>query len=170
MSNQNRDLPNFPPARPELTAEIVALDCLLADLIVKCQGNARELDRLGGVLDDHLATCEQARDTLLGLSIQERQELTMTDLPMSQQRMIFAAGLTNAYLLEELGVIYKTDPLLIGEKISLRVNLQMADIQPEQITETLRKYLIKREDAVKKHKEAAIEHYNITVQTQEDNN
>jgi hypothetical protein len=136
---------------------------------VKCLGNARELDRLGGVLDDHLATCEQARDILLGLG-QEQQELTMTDLPMSQQQMIFAAGLTNAYLLEELGVIYKTDPVLIGERISLRVNLQMADIQPEQITETLRTYLIKHEEAVKKHKEAAIEHYNITVPTQKDNN
>jgi hypothetical protein len=171
MNNQNEDSPKFPPARPEITAEIGAIDYLLADLIVKCQDHARELDDIAGVLDNHLGNCEISRDFLLGLQENERQELTMTDLPILQQRMIFAAGLMNAYLMKELAAITKTDPTLIGEKISLRVNTEMADISPQQVTDTLRDYLMKHEEAVRKYKEAVNEYQNnIRVQTPEDNN
>ncbi|MBD0309328.1 MAG: hypothetical protein ICV80_14820 [Microcoleus sp. T1-bin1] len=88
MNDQNEDSPKLPPARPEFTAEIVALNSLLADLFVKCQGNVRELDHLVGILDEHLAICEETRDILMGIQKNERQELTMTDLPMTQQEMI----------------------------------------------------------------------------------
>src|SRR4028119_1774986 len=83
MNNQNEGSPNFPPAKPEITAEIVAIDCLLADLILKFQGNARETDHLVGVLDNHIAACELQRDNLLG--IESERPLTMTDLPMIEQ-------------------------------------------------------------------------------------
>jgi hypothetical protein len=65
MKNSNEDSPKIPPARPEIIAQIVALDCQLADLILKCQGNARELDELAGVLGGHLTSCEFDRDSLL---------------------------------------------------------------------------------------------------------
>ena len=55
----------YPAARPENIAEIIALDCLVTDLIAKCKGNARELDELVGVLDAHLGYCEAERDALL---------------------------------------------------------------------------------------------------------
>jgi len=72
MNNSNEGSP-IPPARPEIIAEIVALDCLLADLFLKCQENAREVDELVGVLDNHLASCEQVRDTLLNLRVYRRK-------------------------------------------------------------------------------------------------
>src|SRR6476469_8496415 len=113
MNNQNEDSPKFPSARPEITAEIVALDCLLADLILKCQGNARELDNLVGVLENHLATCEMERDNLLG--IESERPLTMTDLPIIEQKMIFGSGLFSAFLLESVAQLTQTDPELLGE-------------------------------------------------------
>jgi hypothetical protein len=93
MNNSNERSP-IPPARPEIIAEIVAVDCLLADLFLKCV-NAREVDELVGVLDNHLASCEQVRDTLLDLRVEknEQSEVTMTSLPIFEQRMIVSTGL-----------------------------------------------------------------------------
>ncbi|MEG4147903.1 hypothetical protein [Microcoleus sp. Pol12B5] len=66
MSNEAlTQTPKYPAARPETIAEIIALDCLVADLIAKCKGNVRELDELVGVLDAHLGYCESERDALL---------------------------------------------------------------------------------------------------------
>lgn len=165
MNNQNEDSPKFPPARPEITAEVVAIDCLLADLILKCQGNARELDNLAGVLDNHLATCEMGRDNLLG--IESERPLTMTDLPINEQKMIFGSGLFSAYLLESVAVMTQTDPGLLGEKISIKVNAEMAQISHEDITNTLNSYLIKHSEALK-----ALEKYsnNFLERLQTDNN
>jgi len=140
MDNQNADSPKFPPARPEITAEIVAIDCLLADLILKCQGNARETDHLVGVLDNHLAACELQRDNLLG--IESERPLTMTDLPIIEQKMIFGAGLFSAYLLEAVAKMTQTDPELLGEKISRMVNEEMTNFPQDEITNTLNRYLI----------------------------
>jgi hypothetical protein len=170
MNNQNEDSPKFPPARPEITAEVVALDCLVADLIVKCQDNARELDELAGVLDEHLACCEQARDQLLGIQDENNRPLTMTDLPMIEQRMIFGAGLFSAFLLEVVGRLTQTDPTALGENVSIRVNLQMADTSDQEITDTLKTYLTKHEEAVKKSQQEAKQYQNFTMPSQNDNN
>src|SRR4028119_604122 len=149
MNNLNEDSPKFPPARSEITAEIVALDCLLADLILKCQGNARELDNLVGVLDNHLATCEMGRDNLLGIG--SEKPLTMTDLPMIEQKMIFGSGLFSAYLLEAIAQMTQSDPERLGEKISKKVNEVMAKIPKDEITNTLNRYLIKHSEALEEY-------------------
>jgi hypothetical protein len=162
MNNQNEDSPKFPPASPEITAEIVALDCLLADLILKCQGNARELDNLVGVLDNHLADCEMGRDKLLG--IESERPLTMTDLPIVEQKMIFGAGLFSAYLLETLAIMTQIDPELLGEKISEKVNEAMAEIPKDEITNTLDRYLIKHAEALDEY------HRKLLIRMQIDSN
>jgi hypothetical protein len=162
MNNPNEDSPKFPPARPEITAEIVALDCLLADLILKCQGNARELDNLVGVLDNHLADCERGRNNLLG--IESERPLTMTDLPIVEQKMIFGAGLLSAYLLEAVAVITKTDPELLGEKISEKVNEAMAKIPKNEITNTWDRYLRKHAESLDEY------HEKFLIRMQVDNN
>jgi hypothetical protein len=162
MNNQNEDSPKFPPARSEITAQIVAIDCLLADLILKCQGNARELDNLVGVLDSHLADCEMGRDNLLG--IESERPLTMTDLPIVEQKMIFEAGLFSAYLLEFVSALSQTDPELLGEQISENANKAMAEIPNDEITNTLNKYLIKHAEALKEH------HKRFLVRIKIDNN
>jgi len=149
MNNQNEGSPKFPPARPEITAEIVAIDCLLADLILKCQGNARELDNLVGVLDNHLASCEMERDNLLG--IESERSLTMTDLPIVQQKMIFEAGVFSSYLLQAVAIMAQADPELLGENFSEKVNEHLANILPGEITNTLNRYLIKHAEALEEH-------------------
>jgi hypothetical protein len=162
MNNPNEGLPKFPPARPEITAEIVAIDCLLADLILKCQDNARELDDLAGVLDNHLATCEMDRDNLLGLK--SEQPLTMTDLPIIEQKMIFGSGLFAAFLLEAVAQITQSNPELLGEKISEKVNEAMNELSNEEITNTLTRYLEKHAEALEEY------HKKFLVRLKIDNN
>jgi hypothetical protein len=149
MSNPHDDSPKFPPARPEIAAEIVAIDSLLADFILRCQGNARELDNLSGVLDNHLATCEMERDNLLGL--ENERLLTMTDLPIIEQKMIFGAGLFSSYLLEVVALMTQADPELLGEKISQKVNEAMVEIPNNEITNTLENYLTRHREALEEN-------------------
>ena len=162
MNNQNEGSPNFPPAKPEITAEIVAIDCLLADLILKCQGNARETDHLVGVLDNHIAACELQRDNLLG--IESERPLTMTDLPMIEQKMIFGAGLFSAYLLEAVAQMTQTDPQLLGEEISRRVNEEMTNFPQGEITNTLNRYLTMHAEALDEY------HKKFLIRMRIDNN
>jgi hypothetical protein len=144
MNNPNEDSPQFPPASAEITAEIVALDCLLADLILKCQGNARDLDNLVGILDNHLADCERGRDDLLG--IESDRPLTMTDLPISEQKMIVGVGLYSSCLLEFVAQRTSIEPGLLGAKIAKIVNEMMVNIPQDEISNTLENY---REDYAK---------------------
>jgi hypothetical protein len=162
MNNQNEDLLKFPPARPEITAKIVAIDCLLADLILKCQGNARETDDLVGVLDNHLAAGELQRDNLLG--IESERPLTMTDLPIVEQKMIFGAGLFSAHLLEFVAKMTQTDPEWLGEKISEKVNEEMSNLPEDEITNTLNRYLIKHAEALDEY------HKKFLIRMQMNNN
>ena len=48
----------LPPLRPEIKAQIVALDVRIADLILRIQGNYRELEELAEVLDSAADSCE----------------------------------------------------------------------------------------------------------------
>jgi hypothetical protein len=75
----------------------------------------------------------------------------MTDLPLVEQKMIFGAGLFSSHLLEVVAIMTKADPELLGEKISEKVNEQMADIPPDEITNTLNTYLIKHAEALENH-------------------
>jgi hypothetical protein len=150
MNNLNEDSPKFPPAREEITAEIIAIDCLLTDIIFKCQGNAREIDNLFGVLDNHLATCEMERDNLLRIE-SEGRSLTMTDLPIIEQKMIFGSGLFSAYLLEFVALMTQTDPELLGGSISQNVNKIVSETPQDEITNALNRYLIKHEEVLQEN-------------------
>jgi hypothetical protein len=162
MNHQNEDSPEFPPARSAIIAETVAIDHLLADLILKCQGNARELDNLVGILENHLANCEMNRDNLLG--IKNERALTMTDLPIIEQKMIFGNGLFSAYLLEAVSQITQTDPEVLGERISEMVNEEIVKIPSDEITSTLNRYLIKHTKALEEH------HHKFLARMRIDNN
>jgi len=153
MNNQNQDSPNILPARPEIIAEIVAVDCLLADLFLKCQENAREVDELVGVLDNHLASCESVRDTLLNLRAENSNPpgLTMIDLPIFEQRMIVSIGLFSKMLLDTIQVLSKSDATALKEKLIQQVNIETFSFSDAEITQFLRDYLKKHEDLVKEH-------------------
>ena len=163
MNNLNEGSP-IPPARPEIIAEIVAVDCLLADLFVKCQENAREIDELVGVLDNYLASCEQVRDTLLDLRVgkNEQSKVTMTNLPIFEQRMIVGTGLFSKMLLDTIQVISRSDVDVLKEKLIEQVNFEVSRFTDAEITQFLKNYL-------KKHEELANEHNRLVSQPKDNN-
>jgi hypothetical protein len=150
MNNPNEDSPKIPSARPDIIAEIVAVDCLLADLFLKCQENAREVDELVGVLDNHLASCEQVRDTLLDLRVEknEQSEVTMTNLPIFEQRMIVSTGLFSKMLLDAIQLLSKSDAAVLKEKLIEQVNVQVWGFSDAEITQFLKNYLKRHEELV----------------------
>jgi hypothetical protein len=151
MKNSNEGLP-IPPARPQILAEIVAVDCLLADLFLKCQDNAREVDELVGVLDNHLESCEQVRDILLNLPVEkEAKELTMTNLPMLEQRMIVSTGLFSKMLLDVVRIISKSEPTQLKQALINQVNIDLASFSDSEITQFLQDYLRIHEDLATEH-------------------
>jgi len=97
---------DLPPARSEIKAEIVALDVQIADLILKSQGNYRELEELAEVLDNCLDSCELnlnsiriiADDTPSGDPIKE--PCSLKDLPIDQKQIIYSCLRTNSVLLD----------------------------------------------------------------------
>lgn len=143
MNNDANESPKYPATRPEITAQIIALDCQIADLILKCGGSARELDELAGVLDTHLGCCEFERDSLMGIDTNQPAPTlpTLTDLPMSEQTMIFCTALFNAMVLSALQKITRADINLLIAQISEQINIEMAKISDKQITEALTSYL-----------------------------
>ena len=144
MNNETNEAAKYPAARPEIMAQIVALDCQIADLILKCTGNARELDELTGVLDAHLACCEFDRDSLL-LGVPDRcpspAQPTMTDLPAHEQRLIVEAALFGAVCLETLRRLTHADVEFLLNQLSEGVKIVASKMTEEQITESLHKYL-----------------------------
>jgi hypothetical protein len=143
MNNETNEATKYPAARPEIMAQIVAIDCQLADLILKSQGNARELDELVGVLDAHLACCEFDRDSLLGVRAQGPSPAlpTMTDLPAHEQRLIIEAALFGAVGLETLRLLTHADVQFLINQLSEGVNMIASEMTEEEITEGLHKYL-----------------------------
>jgi len=140
MNNETNEAAEYPPVRPEIMAEIVAVDCHLADLILKAQGNARELDELVGILDARLACCEFDRDSLL-LGVPEQKPSpappTITDLSAGEQRMIFETALFGAVAIETLRMLTHADVEYLIKKLSEGVDIITADMTTEQITEGL---------------------------------
>jgi hypothetical protein len=153
MNNSSQDSSKFPSARPEIIAEIVAVDCLLADLFLKCQDNVREVDELVGVLDNHLASCEKVRDTLLDLRVEkdEQSEVTMTNLPIFEQRMIVSTGLFSKMLLDAIQLLTKSDAAVLKEKLIEQVNFEVLRFSDAEITQFLKNYLKKHEELVNEH-------------------
>jgi hypothetical protein len=144
MNNETNEAAKYPPARPEIMAQIVAIDCQLADLFLKTQGNARELDELVGMLDAHLACCEFDRDSLLlGVSEQKPSPAppTITDLPAGEQRLIFEAAIFGAVAIETLRILTHADVEFLIKKLSEGVEIITADMTTEQITEGLHNQL-----------------------------
>src|SRR4028118_2121422 len=101
----------LPPVRPEIKAETVALDVRIADLILKSQGNYRELEQLAEVLDDSLNSCELNLKSIriIADDSPQTQSVTLTDLPMEQQTMIFSTALFNAMVLSSLEKVTRAD-------------------------------------------------------------
>jgi hypothetical protein len=108
----------LPPVRPEIKAEIVALDVHLADLILKIQGNYRELQELAEVLDSCLDTCELSLQSIriIADDTQQQPSVTMKFLPVEEKKLIYSISFTNSVLLDSLSQLTNKKPEdLMGE-------------------------------------------------------
>lgn len=133
----------LPALRPEIKAQIVALDVQIADLILKSQGNYRELEELAEVLDDALNSCNLNLESIriIADDSPETPAVTLTDLPMEQQTMIFSTALFNAMVLSSLQKVTGADINYLVAAISIQINTEMEQISEKQITEALAAYL-----------------------------
>lgn len=124
----------LPSARPEIQAEIVALDVQLADLILKSQGNYRELEQLAEVLDNCLDTC-QLNLQLIRIVADDTQQppiATLKDLRLEDKELIFSISFTNSVLLNLLSSLTGREPDDIGKELALLSSIHK---QPPSIAE-----------------------------------
>jgi hypothetical protein len=129
---------DLPPFRPEIKAEIVALGLHADDLILKSQGNYRELEELAETLDNCLDSCNLNLQSIRIIADSSPQPAnTMTNLPIGEQAAIFATALFNEALLSALR---KRTDIKVDSLVALtssQVKIRMAKFSDEQITECL---------------------------------
>ncbi len=136
----------LPSLRPEIKAEIVGLDVQIADLILKSQGNFRELEELAEVLDNCLDSCELNLKSIQIIPDDDNLQpvespATITDLPIQEQTMIFSTALFSAMVLATLQKLTGADGNSLVDMISEQVNTEMQEISDEQITTSLKNYM-----------------------------
>jgi hypothetical protein len=110
----------LPPVRPEIQAEIVALDVQLADLILKSQGNYRELEQLAEVLDNCLDTCQLNLQSIRIVADDTQQPpiATLKDLQLEDKELIYSISFTNSVLLNLLSDFTNQEPEDIGKELA----------------------------------------------------
>jgi len=112
----------LPSLRPEIKAELVALDCFIADLILKSQGNYRELQHLQEVLDSCLETCKLNLSSIRIIPDDSQQPLTisMKDLPFEEKRLIYSCNRTNSILLNIVSHLTGKPLEVLAKEIALQ--------------------------------------------------
>jgi hypothetical protein len=111
----------LPPVRPEIKAEIVALDVQLADLILKSQGNYRELEELAEVLGSCLDICQLNLQSIRIIADDTQQPpiATLKDLQLEDKKLIYSILFTNSVLLDLLSNLTHKEPEEIGKELVL---------------------------------------------------
>jgi len=122
------------PVRPEIQAEIVALDVQLADLILKSQGNYRELEQLAEVLNNSLDTCQINLQSICIVADDTQQPpiATLKDLQLEDKELIYSISFTNSVLLNVLSSLTHREPEDIGKELALLSSIHK---QPPTIAE-----------------------------------
>jgi hypothetical protein len=111
----------LPSVRPEIQSEIVALDVQLADLILKSQGNYRELQQLAEVLDEALNTCEvnlQSIRIVSDVSNGTQQQIGLKYLRLEDKELIYSISFTNSILLNLLSSFTQKKPEEMGKELA----------------------------------------------------
>ena len=138
----------LPSVRPEIKAEIVGLEVQLADLILKSQGNYRELEELAGVLSSCLDTCELnlksiriiADDTQLPL-------VTMKDLPLEEKELIYSISFTSSVLLNLLSQLTKRTPEEVGAELAILSSIHKEQPTLAEVEELITQLTLARSEA-----------------------
>jgi hypothetical protein len=110
---------DVPSVRPEIQAEIVALDVQLADLILKSQGNYRELEQLAEVLDSCLDTCQLNLQSIRIIADDTQQLVTLKDLALEDKELIYSISFTNSVLLNLVSNLTHKKPEELGKELAL---------------------------------------------------
>ena len=126
----------------------MALGLHADDLILKSQGNYRELEELAETLDNCLDSCNLNLRSIRIIPDNRPQpaEITILSLPIEEQTIIFGTAMFSAIALGTLQKITGVDSNLLILKIAKQVNAEMKNISNEQITESLKNYLEKYRD------------------------
>jgi hypothetical protein len=110
---------DLPSVRPEIQAEIVALDVQVADLILKSQGNYRELKQLAEVLDSCLDTCQLNLQSIRIIADDTQHPIvTLEDLALEDKELIYSISFTNSVLLNLLSTLTHKKPEELGRELA----------------------------------------------------
>jgi hypothetical protein len=124
MQNYTYRHSDLPSVRPEIQAEIVALDVQLADLILKSQGNYRELQQIAKVLDSCMDTCLLNLQSIRIIADDTQQPIvTLEDLALEDKELIYSISFTNSVLLNLLSNLTHRNPEEIGKELALHASL-----------------------------------------------
>ncbi len=97
----------LPVVRPAIKSEIAELDVRIADLILRSQGNYRELQELAEVLENCLDSCElnlssirivadDIPQPIIQIITGGLHPISMKDLPMEEKQIIFSTAITSS--------------------------------------------------------------------------
>ncbi|MEG4066235.1 hypothetical protein QUA42_02585 [Microcoleus sp. Pol11C2] len=128
---------DLPPVRPEIQAQIVALDVQVADLILKSQGNYKELEQLAEILDNSLDNCELNLNSIRiipdGSDSQHPDTISMKDLPIEQKQLIYSCSRTNSILMNLLSEITGQPCEQLAHNIGLQAAIHAKPVEDEEI-------------------------------------
>lgn len=127
---------DLPPVRPEIKAEIVALDVHIADLILKSQGNYKELEQLAEILDNCLDSCELNLNSIRIIPDEgspQPDTISMKDLPIEQKRLIYSCSRTNSILMDLLSELTGESCEKLAHDIGLQASIQAKPVDNKDV-------------------------------------
>ncbi|MEG4841273.1 hypothetical protein [Microcoleus sp. B9-D4] len=136
---RHSDLPTF---RPEIKAEIIAVGLHVDDLILKSQGNYRELEELAETLDNCLSTCELNLKSIQIIPDNSLQpHISMRDLPMEEKQIIFSTALTSSIAIEALASVFGKSPQQIASELAEKTQEFSATVTAGKINAVIEELL-----------------------------
>lgn len=154
---RHSDLPAF---RFEVKAEIVALGLRADDLILKSQGNYRELEELAETLSNCLDTCELNLQAIRVIPDNSPQPtaISLRDLPIEQKKLIYSCSTTNSILLNLLSEIVGRLPEKLARDIAVQASIHEKPVEASEIEEFIENVMMPLVQQIKEN-DRAVGHY-----------
>ncbi len=134
----------MPAFRPEIKAEIVALGLHADDLILKSQGNYKELEELAETLSNCLNTCELNLQSIRIIPDDSPQPtaISLQDLPIEQKQLIYSCSRTNSILLNLLSEIVGEPPEELARDIAIQASIHQKPVGADEIEEFIKNVMM----------------------------
>jgi hypothetical protein len=124
---------DLPPVRPEIKAQIVALDVQLANLILKSQGNYRELQELAQMLDNCLSSCKSNLNPIFLADDSWQSGISLTDLSSKEKQLILSMAITSTVAIKVLAGIFDCDFQTSASHVASICELEFGGMSAEAI-------------------------------------